>query len=839
MSEARARDFEGESGQAEATDSTRNIYQAGMVMIAAAGAGALGLAASQAAQPFVLTVLAVLAAIGVFFLFAWAAGYIRFAASAADPALIRGWLDAIPDGILVTDATGRMIAANRGFRKLVSGTAAVSLESLLAGRIGSTEALFRLTRAAERGATHAEEIALALGAEGQERSLRITVRPFESTTGAQTRDLRVWQVRDVTAERTHQADLVASVESRLQHFANLPVGLMSIRSDGHVTFLNERLSAWLGHPADMRGREPMLAELVADGGAHLIETVQATGEGAPQRLELDLITEAGRRWPATVLVSRQESGVTVAVLERAQDTRAGRAARTSEQRFSRFFQSAPFGIAVIDADGVIANANTSFARLLLDGGAQKGANIEELLGRTASSVRRQIEAALEAARDGKANILPFDIVLGAKGRGRELVRRVYVSALTRSGANQESAIVYVHDVTEAKALEHRVAQAQKMEAVGTLAGGIAHDFNNVLTAIIGFSDLLLQMHKPGNPSYAHILSVKSSANRAAGLVRQLLAFSRRQTLQPKILQLGDVLTDWSMLLNRLLGEKIELKIITGRDLWFVKADPTELERTIINLAVNARDAMLPKGGKLFIRTRNVTERDCQKLEGQGIKRGEYVLIEVEDTGTGMTPEILAKIFEPFFTTKAVGKGTGLGLASVTGFVQQTGGYIVPESTPGEGTTFRIYLPRHHLEADEEVEPVLAAKKPRTGDLTGTGRLLVVEDEDAVRRFVVTALKSKGYEVHQASNGVEALDVMESIGDKIDLVISDVIMPEMDGPTLLSELRKKHPELRFILASGYPDDAFKNNLDPDAEFTFLPKPYSLAQLAALVKDRLGR
>ena len=252
----------------------------------------------------------------------------------------------------------------------------------------------------------------------------------------------------------------------------------------------------------------------------------------------------------------------------------------------------------------------------------------------------------------------------------------------------------------------------KEEAISNLVGGIAHDFNNVLTAIIGFSDLLLQKHRPGNESHLQILSIKSSANRAAGLVRQLVAYSRRQPMQPKVLQIGDLLSDWSMLVNRLLGEKIELKIHSVLDLWLIKADPGELERIIINLAVNARDAMLPKGGRFTIRMRNVNERDIQKLGQQGIARGEYVAIEVEDTGCGMTPEVMTKIFDPFFTTKAVGKGTGLGLASVYGIVQQTSGYIFPESTPGEGTTFRVYLPRHVHEADDEVEPASAGAMGR-------------------------------------------------------------------------------------------------------------------------------
>jgi two-component system cell cycle sensor histidine kinase/response regulator CckA len=584
--------------------------------------------------------------------------------------------------------------------------------------------------------------------------------------------------------------------------------------------------------------ELRLSDLIADGGAPVVTSLQPDGYGRAQRFDLDLVCENGRRWPATLLVEPGTDRVSIAVCERIEDEEGDglAAAAPAQPRYARFFQSAPFGIAAVDADGRIVNANAAFARLLLDGTSHRGGSLLEVLDKSDPEIGRKVAAALEAARDGKAAIAPFDIKLGAKGK--ELTRKVYTSSLARGGKAAEVAILYVLDVTEAKALEEKFAQAQKMEAVGTLAGGIAHDFNNVLTAIIGFSDLLLQTHKPGNASYSHILSVKSSANRAAGLVRQLLAFSRRQTMQPKVLQVGELLTDWSMLVNRLLGEKIELKINTARDMWHVKADPGELERIIINLAVNARDAMLPKGGRLTIRTRNITERDSQRLAGQGVARGEYVLIEVEDTGCGMTPDVMAKIFDPFFTTKAVGKGTGLGLASVYGIVQQTGGCIIPESTPGEGTTFRLYLPRHHVEPEEEVAPAAAAKKPRARDLTGNGRVLLVEDEDAVRRFAVAALKSKGYEVLQAADGVEAMEVMAAHDNKVDIVVSDVIMPEMDGPTLMKELRKIDPKLKFIFVSGYPDDAFKNNLDPDADFTFLPKPYNLAQLAAKVKEQIA-
>jgi two-component system cell cycle sensor histidine kinase/response regulator CckA len=816
------------------------------------GIAMLALAASRASEPVVLTLMAALATVGVFFLFALAGRHVRFGNEADPGELYRSIIDADEDGIEVSDSSGRVLALNHAYRKL-AGIGALgevnSIEALLAREPGGAEAMFRLTRAAERGAQLVEELKLpvpkpnakrSVGAEQDYRSIRVSVQLFNPPGGHDGARVRLWRLRDVTADKIRQEESLQQVENRLLRYATAPVGIITAAPDGRVEHINSQLCQWLGFPWDGAARELRLTDLVADGGAQLVLAAGQRQPGSSQRVDLDLVDEAGSRWPATLAITPVGGQLSIAVLPRGrgeEEKATGKGAQ-HEQRFSRLFQSAPFGIAAVDAKGALVSSNTAFARLV-EGSPQRGAPVVDVLGKGDPVVAGQIKAAIEAARNAKASIPTIDITFGAKGK--EQTRQVHVAALPRSMGDGAVAILYMLDTTEARSLEHRIAQAQKMEAVGTLAGGIAHDFNNVLTAIIGFSDLLLQTHKPGNPSYAHILSVKSSANRAAGLVRQLLAFSRRQTLQPKVLQMGDVLTDLSMLLNRLLGEKIELKIVSGRDLWFVRADPSEIERTFINLAVNARDAMLPKGGRLTIRTRNVGERDTQKLEEQGVVRGEYVMIEVEDTGTGMTPEVMAKIFDPFFTTKAVGKGTGLGLASVYGIIKQTGGYIFPESTPGVGTVFRMLLPRYHVEPEEESASATAAAtaKPRARDLTGSGRVLLVEDEDAVRRFAVAALKSKGYEVLQAADGVEALEVMKAHDNRVDLVVSDVIMPEMDGPTLMKELRKITPDLKFIFVSGYPDDAFKNNLDPDAEFTFMPKPYSLAQIAAKVKEVIGR
>ena len=397
-------------------------------------------------------------------------------------------------------------------------------------------------------------------------------------------------------------------------------------------------------------------------------------------------------------------------------------------------------------------------------------------------------------------------------------------------------IVNALDITEQRALENQVRQQQKMDSVGQLAGGIAHDFNNVLTAIIGFSDLLLANHRPSDPSFQDIMNIKQNANRAAGLVRQLLAFSRRQTLRPQVLVLRDTLSDISILLERLLGENVKLLMVHGRDLWPIRFDLNQFEQVVINLAVNGRDAM-PTGGTMTIRTRNLAADQVAGFGYKPLPRVEYVLIEVEDTGTGIPLEVQARIFEPFFSTKEVGKGTGLGLSTVYGIVKQTGAHIFFTSVLGKGTVFRIFVPRH-IPREGEITTQIEANV-EIADLTGTATILLVEDEEAVRAFAARALQSRGYKVFEASSGVDALEVMKKSGGAVDLVVSDVVMPELDGPSMLRELRKTRPDLKIIFISGYAEDAFKKNLPDGEKFHFLPKPFSLKQLAVAVKETLGR
>ena len=398
----------------------------------------------------------------------------------------------------------------------------------------------------------------------------------------------------------------------------------------------------------------------------------------------------------------------------------------------------------------------------------------------------------------------------------------------------EGLTLHFIDVTEQKNLEIQFAQSQKMQAIGQVAGGVAHDFNNLLTAMIGFCDLLLLRSPPSDPSFADIMQIKQNANRAANLVRQLLAFSRQQTLQPRVLNITDI--ELRHLIERLIGEHIDLEVVHGRDLGLVKVDQGQFEQVIINLAVNARDAM-PRGGTLTIRTVNVHQERQLRRGHESMPAGDYVLVEVTDTGVGIPKENLARIFDPFFSTKQLGSGTGLGLSTVYGIVKQTGGFVFVSSTPGQGAVFQIYLPR--------CKPADAAQPARSDmseiatvkDLTGHGTIILVEDDDPVRIFGARTLRNKGYKVIEARSGEAALDVIRDATEAIDLLITDVVMPHMDGPGLVREVREINPEMKVIFISGYTEDAFRQRLDSDVGIEFLPKPFSLKELAAKVRDVL--
>jgi len=471
-----------------------------------------------------------------------------------------------------------------------------------------------------------------------------------------------------------------------------------------------------------------------------------------------------------------------------------------------------------------------------------------ILAVVAERDRAALEAAIRKAAEGQGEIAPVDAALAG---ARECYASFFVTAIEdEKERDREAAIVYALETTQQRTLENQVNQQQKMETIGRLAGNIAHDFNNLLGAIMMATDFLLNAHKPTDPSFQDIMQIKQNANRAASLVRQLLAFSRKQTMHPQVIDLGEALSDLTVLLRRLIGENVTLDVPQVRDLWAVKADIGQFEQVIINLAVNARDAM-PFGGKLTLRTSNVGADASAQHRHKEMPLGEYVLVEVEDTGSGIAPEIIDKIFDPFYTTKDIGKGTGLGLSTVYGIVKQTGGFIYVESGVGKGTTFRIFLPRYVPGADDVEVPQLpetsapaiaisAAGEMRGAatDLTGRGTVLLVEDEEGLRALNARGLQSRGYTVIEAGNGVEALAELERQGGQVDVVVSDVVMPEMDGPTLMKELRKRKPDIKIVFVSGYAEDAFDKSLPDQKQFNFLAKPFTLKQLVKVVKETMA-
>ena len=517
--------------------------------------------------------------------------------------------------------------------------------------------------------------------------------------------------------------------------------------------------------------------------------------------------------------------------------REWKAALRLARRFQRFFANAPIGSALLDRSGRFEEANRALGELF--GAAPEDLIGRELIGLLNEEDRDAIAAKLAAAANGRTERDPIEIRI-TRPRDRTIV--LFLSRIddaegeisARGRDRSGGFTLHFIDVTEQKNLEVQFAQSQKMQAVGQLAGGVAHDFNNLLTAMIGFCDLLLLRFQPGDPSFADIMQIQQNANRAANLVRQLLAFSRQQTLQPRVLNLTDVLVHLSHLLRRLIGENIELKVVHGRDLGPIKVDQGQLEQVIINLAVNARDAM-PDRGTLTIRTTNVRSAKAERRGHEVMPAGDYVLIEVADTGIGIPGSNLARIFDPFFSTKELGSGTGLGLSTVYGIVKQTGGFVFVDSQPGRGAVFEIYLPRHQAtDGSMNVRPD-PNEPSAVKDLTGCGTVLLVEDEDPVRKFGARALRNKGYKVIEAESGEAALEVIHSTAEKIDLLITDVVMPHLDGPGLARKVREISSDIKVIFMSGYAEDAFRQRLGSDSDIAFLSKPFSLKQLAAKVKE----
>lgn len=742
--------------------------------------------------------------------------------------LLKEVLEGSRGGRLITDEVDNTLYYNQNFVEQIGGKA--DYKALLSMFDGNEEALAlfnALSDQAHRGLT--DSIELYCDKDKKEGWYQVTAQPVAGHAG-----YIHWRIDDITQRRMANRAVEEEREKLTDFTDNAPVGFFSVDEQGHFIFANATLARWIGED---------LTTLLNSGKLHTyIETPPekaapydiVEGGGAKQIAELNMKGQGGQIFLASinqsVVFDRDGHVRTRGVVHDLTGERAMRQAlQASEDRFRRFYDEAPLGIVLVNQDGLIEDCNSEFARMM-------GQGTNDLLNKhfkllIDDSARDAVINAMKAMQQGEHMAEALEVPLN--GKDREVSAQLHA----RRFKGSDSIVLHFIDITDKKSLEEQFVQSQKMQAIGQLAGGIAHDFNNLLTAIIGFCDLLLLRHKAGDPSFGDVMQIKQNSNRAANLVRQLLAFSRQQTLRQRVHDITDILTELSHLLRRLIGSNIELEIIHGDDLGLVKVDEGQMEQVLINLAVNGRDAMegLSGNGKLVIRTENYTNKKKRKINNEDMPAGHWVLIKVEDNGCGISKENLGHILEPFFTTKDIGQGTGLGLSTVFGIIRQSDGFLDITSKVGKGTTFSIYLPRVS-EIEEEDEEEKIDPEDTTKDLTGSECILLVEDEDAVRTFSQRALVNKGYQVLTAVDGENALEVFaEQEVDTIDLLITDVVMPGIDGPTLAKKIRETSPNMKIIFMSGYTEEKLKDVMGE--RIWFLPKPFTLKQLAAKVKEVL--
>jgi two-component system cell cycle sensor histidine kinase/response regulator CckA len=725
----------------------------------------------------------------------------------------------------------------------------VSQHLALPDEFETQEAIQRLHYAyAQRG--YAQE---TLALTGEDRSwVRFTIRGISGTLAIQ------YTMQDITAER-------ALMDSLKRDFAYLsdavylaPVGILAIDINGRILQANQRLCGLLGC-----GEADLVAEQVADivqkGWPYSIDGAWSGAvQFMPPHKSADNTSQAGFIGHVFASVADNAGQNVIWAVVIPQDDTQGvnplqETALAVPHQKDFAYDNAPLGLATLDLEGCVLDANHMLATLANSTAAAMrdkplsgllitadrdafDAGISKLLLHGGDSFEIDAHFLGRPEASIHVQILPWQQDNGAASG---------VPSVISQARSVEGFVISAIDRTEQKNLELQFAQAQKMQAMGQLAGGVAHDFNNLLTAMLGCCDFLLQKHGPGDSSFTDLMQIHQNANRAANLVRQLLAFSRRQPLQAKNLNVTEALNEVSHLLRRLMGENVDLQFRHGKGLGVIRVDPGQFDQMIINLAVNARDAM-PGGGTLLITTSLESFSHETSLLGEQLAAGAYVCIQVKDTGTGMEPDVLARVFEPFFSTKTgpvggpVGAGTGLGLSTVYGLVKQVDGAVTVSSTPGAGTEFSLYLPSYTDEQKMQVQPPVLDVAPlgvhEMSEKAVGRKILLVEDEDTVRAFAARVLKNKGYDVLEARTGEGALDLLQEQA-AIDLLITDMVMPGMDGVTLAGLVRAEWPDTPVILMSGYSEDVSARDFLAQDHVIFMGKPFTLKALTKTVADIL--
>jgi two-component system cell cycle sensor histidine kinase/response regulator CckA len=743
----------------------------------------------------------------------------------ASEAELRALFAAMTDVILVLDAEGR-------YQKIAPTDPAYLYKpsaDLLGKRLHEVFPkedvaffLAHIRRALDEGRMHRVEYSLQING---------TEVWFDGSVSPMSKDSVIWIARDITERRQTDAMLRESEEKYRSIVETANEGIWLINNEGCTTYVNEQMAAMLGYTvAEMLGRTAF--DFIFPADFALVEQIIAKRQqGTSDANEFRLRRKDGSAMVTLYNASptKNQAGEIVGslsmVIDITERKRAEEELFQSEQRYRLLFERNPQPMWVFDLE------TQAFLEVNAAAIHHYGYAREEFLAMTIKDIRPPEE--IPNLLDNVSEVLPRHEEAGIwKHKKKDgTITYVEITAHELTFYGRPAQIVLAYDVTERRFLEEQLRQSQKLEAVGQLAGGVAHDFNNLLTVITGYSDLSLRQLDKVNPMRSHLEEIKKAGERAASLTRQLLAFSRKQVLQPKVLQLNAIVDDVNKMLRRLIGEDIDLLMVLEPALGLIKADPGEIEQVILNLAVNSRDAM-PQGGKLTIETTNIYLDNQYARRHAAIPPGHYVMLAVSDTGCGIDAETQVRMFEPFFTTKEQGKGTGLGLSTVYGIVNQSGGNVWVYSEIGKGTSFKIYLPRVDEVPEREEARDILAELPQ-----GRETVLLTEDEGQVRQMIRIILEMNGYRVLEASGGEEALAIYKEHEGEIDLMMTDVVMPKMSGRELAQSLEVLHPGIKVLYMSGYTDDAIVRHGLLDQEIAFLQKPFTPDALLRKVREVL--
>lgn len=733
-------------------------------------------------------------------------------------------LDADIDARLVARRDGVVTYANRAYSQLakqagVMGPAGLPprIDRLFAQQGAEATKVFRLCKAA-KSAEPAEEIiyqTMGLQGGGDRRRFEVSVRPIRGAD-----EHVVWRLRELPVEEAERDSLAAA-------YADLPRPVFALEKSGQIAWANAVMRQKLGAE---RGALTSIDDVVLGETSDLIS-------GLWRIDRVPIVAQIRRKNADPTEASfcafrRGGVGEGFACVELTIDEAAD---EVEDVALSGDISESPFGVAIVEGeinrDGRVVEANKAFTDAF--GVQKKNAPLSKsLTGETLEELAEEIRRKTRAGGSPKA----IEATVGTGVHARTFALFARPVRRKRGSYGTRRTLLYTVDVTDRKQMEEEYAQDQKLRGIGELASKVAHDFNNYLQVVIGHCERLMLKHPAGDPAYQDLVQIRENAQRAANTTKQLLAFSRKQTLKSEVLSITELLRDFSRFLTRSISEKVKLELVNGRALPSIKVDRHQLETAIMNLAVNARDAMGSNGGTLTIRTQCILAADVKSREVVGLLDQDYVLIEIADTGPGISQEIADKIFDPFFTTKETGKGTGLGLSTVYGIVRQLDGVIALKATENKGATFEIYLPAYDAEENTKI-PAAPAPRKEPQDLTGAGRILIVEDEDPVRNFVVATLGDCGYEISEAEDGDEALEILEEDQD-FDLIISDVMMPVLDGPSMVAQAREKLGiQSKVIFMSGYAEAAVREQLDMIDGAGYIQKPFTLKGIAVAVKETL--